>query len=124
MQQESQRLNKFISESGRCSRREADRFIEQGVVFINGRRAQIGDKVKPGDRVRVNGNELEPREKEDVVLIALNKPVGIVSTTENGVRDNIVQFVNHSKRLFPIGRLDKDSQGLILLTNNGNLVNK
>ena len=123
MQQEPQRLNKFISESGLCSRREADRFIEQGVVFINGRRAQIGDKVKPGDRVRVNGLELAPREKDDVVLIALNKPLGIVSTTEN-VQDNIVQFVNHSKRLFPIGRLDKDSRGLILLTNNGDLVNK
>lgn len=123
-EQDSVRLNKFISESGLCSRREADRFIEQGNVFINGRRAKIGDQVNVGDTVRVNGHELEPREGENLVFIALNKPVGIVSTTENGVRDNIVQFVNYSKRIFPIGRLDKDSQGLIFLTNNGDLVNK
>jgi 23S rRNA pseudouridine2604 synthase len=118
------RLNKYISESGLCSRREADRFIEQGNVFINGRRAKIGDQVKPGDRVRVNGHELEPREKENLIFIALNKPVGVTSTTEEGVRDNIVQYVNHTQRIFPIGRLDKDSQGLIFLTNNGDLVNK
>ncbi|MBL0340113.1 MAG: 23S rRNA pseudouridine(2604) synthase RluF [Bacteroidetes bacterium] len=118
------RLNKFISESGLCSRREADRFIELGNVFLNGRRAIIGDQVKVGDRVRVNGHELEPREGEDIVFIALNKPVGITSTTEDGVRDNIVQFVNYTKRIFPIGRLDKDSQGLIFLTNNGDMVNK
>lgn len=118
------RLNKFISESGLCSRREADRYIEQGHVFINGRKANIGDQVKVGDRVRVNGHNLEPRQGEDIVFIALNKPVGVTSTTEEGVRDNIVQFVNHSKRIFPIGRLDKDSQGLIFLTNNGDMVNK
>ncbi|HCA83303.1 MAG TPA: 23S rRNA pseudouridine(2604) synthase RluF [Flavobacteriales bacterium] len=124
MQSGGIRLNKYISESGLCSRREADRFIEQGNVFINGRRAKIGDQVKAGDRVRVNGHELEPREKENLVFIALNKPVGVTSTTEEGVRDNIVQFVNHTQRIFPIGRLDKDSQGLIFLTNNGDLVNK
>ncbi len=105
----STRLNKYISESGICSRREADRFIEQGNVFINGKRATIGDQVKPGDLVKVNGQLIEPREADDLVLIALNKPVGIVSTTEDGERDNIVDFVNHSKRIFPIGRLDKDS---------------
>ena len=120
----STRLNKYISESGICSRREADRFIEQGNVFINGKRATIGDQVKPGDVVKVNGQLIEPREADDLVLIALNKPVGIVSTTEDGERDNIVDFVNHSKRVFPIGRLDKDSQGLIFLTNHGDLVNK
>lgn len=120
----STRLNKYISESGICSRREADRFIEQGNVFINGKRAAIGDQVKPGDVVKVNGQLIEPREADDLVLIALNKPVGIVSTTEDGERDNIVDFVNHSKRVFPIGRLDKDSQGLIFLTNHGDLVNK
>ncbi len=124
MQPSTVRLNKFISESGLCSRREADRYIEQGNVFINGRKANVGDQVKVGDRVRVNGNELEPRKGEDIIFIALNKPVGVTSTTEEGVRDNIVQFVNHSKRIFPIGRLDKDSQGLIFLTNNGDLVNK
>ena len=118
------RLNKFISESGLCSRREADRFILNGNVFINGKKATVGDQVKIGDRVRVNGNELEPRSGEDVIFIALNTPPGITSTTEDAVRDNIVHFVNHSKRIFPIGRLDKDSQGLIFLTNNGDLVNK
>ncbi len=124
MEQSSKRLNKFISESGLCSRREADRFIAQGVVFINGRKAVVGDQVKPNDRVRVNGNTLEPRQSDNVFFIALNKPVGVTSTTEENVRNNIVQFVNHSERLFPIGRLDKDSQGLIFLTNNGDLVNK
>jgi 23S rRNA pseudouridine2604 synthase len=118
------RLNKFISDSGICSRREADRYIENGHVFINGKRAVVGTQVSPGDRVRVNGIELEPREKEDTIFIALNKPPGITSTTEEGVKDNIIRFVNHSKRIFPIGRLDKDSQGLIFLTNDGDMVNK
>lgn len=118
------RLNKFISENGICSRREADRYIENGHVFINGKRAAVGAKVNPGDRVRVNGIDLEPREQEDTIFIALNKPPGITSTTEEGVKDNIVRFVNHSKRVFPVGRLDKDSQGLILLTNDGDMVNK
>jgi 23S rRNA pseudouridine2604 synthase len=118
------RLNKFISESGLCSRREADRYISQGSVFINGRKAVIGDQVQPGDQVKVNGNLLEPLEAEDLVFIALNKPVGITSTTEDKIVTNIVDFVNHSSRIFPIGRLDKDSQGLIFLTNNGDMVNK
>ena len=120
----STRLNKYISESGICSRRDADRYIEQGSVFINGKRAAIGDQVFAGDVVKVNGQLIEPRDEDDLVLIALNKPVGIVSTTEDGEKDNIVDFVNHSKRVFPIGRLDKDSQGLIFLTNHGDLVNK
>ncbi|MBQ0757920.1 MAG: 23S rRNA pseudouridine(2604) synthase RluF [Amphritea sp.] len=118
------RLNKYISESGICSRRDADRFIEQGNVFVNGKRASIGDKVSPGDLVKVNGQAIDPEEAEDFVFIALNKPVGVVSTTEGSERNNIVDFVNHSTRVFPIGRLDKDSQGLIFLTNNGDLVNK
>lgn len=121
---QSTRLNKYISESGICSRREADRYIEQGNVFINGKRAGIGDQVVAGDVVKVNGQLIEPRSEEDLVFIALNKPVGIVSTTEEGEKDNIVDFVNHSSRIFPIGRLDKDSQGLIFLTNHGDLVNK
>ncbi|WP_144982505.1 23S rRNA pseudouridine(2604) synthase RluF [Halomonas sp. C22] len=120
----STRINKYISESGLCSRREADRFVEQGNVYINGRRATTGDQVVAGDRVKVNGQEIEPQEEEDLVLIALNKPVGIVSTTESAEKDNIVEFVKHGTRIFPIGRLDKDSQGLIFLTNNGDLVNK
>lgn len=120
----STRLNKYISESGICSRRDADRYIEQGHVFINGKRAGIGDQVFAGDVVKVNGQLIEPRDADDLVLIALNKPVGIVSTTENGEKDNIVDYVNHSTRVFPIGRLDKDSQGIIFLTNHGDLVNK
>lgn len=120
----STRINKYISESGMCSRREADRFVEQGNVWINGRRATTGDQVVAGDLVKVNGQEIEPQEEEDLVLIALNKPVGIVSTTEPSEKDNIVEFVKHGTRIFPIGRLDKDSQGLIFLTNNGDLVNK
>lgn len=118
------RLNKFIAESGLCSRREADKYIEKGNVFVNGKRAKIGDHVGPQDRVRVNGHDLEPLEEEGIIFIALNKPPGITSTTEKNVRDNIVDFVNHSTRIFPIGRLDKDSQGLIFLTNNGDMVNK
>jgi 23S rRNA pseudouridine2604 synthase len=118
------RLNKFISESGLCSRREADRFIERGTVFINGKKAKIGDQVKPGDRVMVNGHNIEPMEAENFILLAFNKPVGITSTTEASVKNNIVEYVNHSSRIFPIGRLDKDSSGLIFLTNNGDIVNK
>lgn len=124
LNQSSTRLNKYISESGICSRREADRYIEQGNVFINGKRAKIGDQVFSGDKVKVNGQSIEPQDAEEFIFIALNKPVGIVSTTESGERHNIVDFVNHSTRIFPIGRLDKDSQGLIFLTNNGDLVNK
>ncbi|CDG95107.1 23S rRNA pseudouridine(2604) synthase RluF [Xenorhabdus bovienii] len=118
------RLNKYISESGICSRRDSDRYIEQGNVFINGKRAAVGDQVFAGDIVKVNGQLIEPRDEEDLVLIALNKPVGIITTMEDSERDNISDFVNHSKRVFPIGRLDKDSQGLIFLTNHGDLVNK
>jgi 23S rRNA pseudouridine2604 synthase len=120
----STRLNKYISESGLCSRREADRYVEQGNVFINGKRASIGDQVAPGDTVKVNGQIIEPRPDEDFVFIALNKPVGIVSTTDSAEKYNIQRFVGHSVRIFPIGRLDKDSQGLIFMTSKGDLVNK
>ena len=120
----STRLNKYISESGMCSRREADRYIEQGNVYINGKRATVGDQVLPGDTVKVNGQVIEPRAEEDLVFIALNKPVGIVSTTDSAEKHNIQRFVGHSARIFPIGRLDKDSQGLIFMTSNGDLVNK
>ena len=118
------RLNKFISESGLCSRREADRYIEQGQVLLNGKPARVGDQVGPRDRVTVNGHHLEPKQAEDAVYLAFNKPVGITSTTEPGVRGNIVSYVNHAARIFPIGRLDKDSQGLIFLTSDGDIVNK
>lgn len=122
----SKRINKYISESGMCSRREADRYIEQGNVRIDGRRATPGDQVFPGSVVKVNGLVVEPLalEEEDLVFIALNKPVGIVSTTDPAEKANIVDFVGHGARIFPIGRLDKDSQGLIFLTNNGDLVNR
>jgi 23S rRNA pseudouridine2604 synthase len=118
------RLNKFISESGMCSRREADRYIEQSLVLINGKPAKVGDQVAPRDRVTVNGHKLEPKQAEDAVYLAFNKPVGITSTTEPGVRGNIVDYVNHAARVFPIGRLDKDSSGLIFLTSDGDIVNK
>ncbi len=120
----SVRLNKYIGQSGMCSRREADRFIENGQVKINGKKAGLSDKVNPGDTVMVNGRTIEPEEAEPFVLIAVNKPEGIVSTTEQSERDNIVSFINYPTRIFPIGRLDKDSRGLILLTNDGDIVNK
>jgi 23S rRNA pseudouridine2604 synthase len=117
-------LNKYISESGFCSRREADKYIEKGLVYINKSKAQKGAQVFVGDIVRVNGLELEPRQKDEIIFIAFNKPVGIVSTTEKNVKDNIIDYINYGVRIFPIGRLDKDSQGLIFLTNNGDLVNR
>ena len=121
---ESIRLNKYISASGICSRREADRHIEQGNVIINGRKAKIGDRASSRDRVTVNGRFIEPAKSENIIFIAFNKPVGITSTTEADTDGNIVEYVNHPARIFPIGRLDKDSQGLIFLTNNGDIVNK
>ena len=116
------RLNKFISETGYCSRREADKLIEDGRVTIDGIKAVMGMKVNLDANVKVDGKPLKKEEK--LVYIALNKPVGITCTTEKKVKGNIVDFVNHKKRIFPIGRLDKDSQGLILLTNDGDIVNK
>lgn len=116
------RINKFIGESGFCSRREADALIEQGKVTINGKIAEQGMKVSQQDEVRVNGKLIAVKNK--LVYIALNKPVGITSTTEHKVEGNIVDFVNHPDRIFPIGRLDKDSEGLIFLTNDGDIVNK
>ena len=110
------RLNKFISESGKASRRGADKLIEEGRVKINGRKAKIGDQVKPGDEVMVNGQRL--RLARNNVYIALNKPVGITCTTEKNVKGNIIDLVNHPLRIFNIGRLDKDSDGLIWLTND------
>lgn len=116
------RLNKFISDSGFCSRREADRMIEGRKVTINGKVAEIGSRVQSRDVVKVNGTLIE--NENDTVYIALNKPVGIVSTTERAERDNIIDFVNYPTRIFNIGRLDKPSEGLILLTNDGDIVNK
>jgi 23S rRNA pseudouridine2604 synthase len=117
------RVNKFISESGLCSRREADKFIERGLVTINGKKVGLGAEVGPRDVVKVNGRGLNREEKQDLVL-AFNKPMGVVSTTDKVEKNNIIDYISYSERIFPIGRLDKDSQGLILLTNNGDLVNK
>jgi 23S rRNA pseudouridine2604 synthase len=118
------RLNKYLSETGLCSRREADALIAQGRVTINGARAALGTQVNEGDEVRVDQRLVGGvRKKKKKVYICLNKPVGITCTTERGVRDNIVDFIGHEERIFPIGRLDKDSEGLILLTNNGDIVN-
>ena len=116
------RINKYISESGKTSRRGADKLIEEGRVTINGKRVSIGTQVEPGDDVRVDGNPI--RVARNNVYLALNKPVGITSTTEKSVKGNIVDLVNHPLRVFNIGRLDKDSEGLILLTNDGDIVNE
>ncbi len=116
------RLNKFISETGICSRREADRLIAEGKVTVNGAVAEMGLKVTDADEITVNGKPL--RAKRKTIYIALNKPVGITCTTERDVAGNIVDFVGHRERIFPIGRLDKPSDGLIFLTNDGDIVNK
>jgi 23S rRNA pseudouridine2604 synthase len=116
------RINKYVSGTGICSRREVDRWIEAGRVTINGELAQLGSTVEPGDVVRVDGQPIGNKPKH--VYIALNKPVGITCTTEGRIKGNIIDFVGHSERIFPIGRLDKDSEGLILMTNDGDIVNK
>lgn len=120
--QEPVRINKYLSEAGICSRREADRQIAAGHVTINGRKAVTGDKVMPGDVVLYGKKQIT--KEAEVILLAVNKPAGIVCTAEKRERNNIVDFVNYPKRIYPVGRLDKDSRGLILMTNQGALVNK
>ncbi|MFE5430096.1 23S rRNA pseudouridine(2604) synthase RluF [Peribacillus simplex] len=116
------RINKYISESGITSRRGADKWIAEGRVTINGTVAELGSQAEPGDDVRVDGKPIKVEQQN--VYIALNKPIGITSTTEKHIKGNIVDFVNHPLRIFHIGRLDKDSSGLILLTNDGDIVNE
>lgn len=116
------RLNRYLAETGLCSRREADRLIAAGQVQVDGRTGVLGDKVVPGMRVLVNGRDVSPVEKK--VYIALNKPVGVVCTADPREPMNVIDYIGHEERIFPIGRLDKDSQGLLLLTNDGEIVNR
>lgn len=124
MEVQLKRINKFLSEVGYCSRREADKLIEAGRVTINGIVPEMGTKIAPDDIVAVDGEEIK-NNKKSFVYLAFNKPVGIVCTTDTRVeKDNIIDFINYPKRIFPIGRLDKPSEGLILLTDDGDIVNK
>lgn len=116
------RINKFLSSAGIVSRRGADKWIEDGRITINGQTAELGSRVNEGDDVRVDGKPVQT--ENELVYIALNKPVGITSTTERHIEGNVVDFVNHPLRIFHIGRLDKDSNGLLLLTNDGDIVNE
>lgn len=119
---EPMRLNKYLSDSGFCSRREADRLVEAGKVTVDGKVAELGQKVTIDQKILVNGKSLQ--REEERILIAFNKPRGVVCTTSKEEKDNIVDFINYGKRIYPIGRLDKDSEGLILLTNKGDIVDK
>ncbi len=116
------RINKFISETGYCSRREADKLVEAGRVSLNGNTAVLGDKASYNDEVLVDGKPL--KSKKEPIYIAFNKPVGIVCTTEQAISGNIIDYIKHKERIFPIGRLDKPSEGLIFLTSDGDIVNK
>ena len=118
----SKRLNKAISDSGYCSRRKADELIEQGLVTLNDQPVRLGDRVMPGDIIKING-EIIGGPKSEVYLM-LNKPVGITCTTDQRVKGNVVDFINFSERIFHVGRLDKPSEGLLLMTNDGDIVNK
>ncbi|AZA54188.1 MAG: 23S rRNA pseudouridine(2604) synthase RluF [Chryseobacterium sp.] len=122
--QEKTRINKYLSEAGYCSRRAADKLLEEGRITINGKVPEMGTKVSDEDIVEVDGKPIRESEDEPI-YIAFNKPVGIVCTTDTKREiDNIIEYINHPKRIFPIGRLDKPSEGLILLTNDGDIVNK
>lgn len=118
------RINKYLSENGICSRREADKLIEEGKILVNGIPAVTGMKVTGDEEIRINNKLIEKKQTNDYVLIAFNKPQGIVCTCAKNDKDNIVDYINYPTRIYPIGRLDKNSEGLILLTDNGDIVNK
>ena len=119
------RINKYLSEVGYCSRRVADRLIEEGKVTINGEITEMGARVEEGNQVEVEGQIIEKKKEQKNIYLAFNKPVGIVCTTDRRVEpDNLIDFINYPRRIFPIGRLDKPSEGLIFLTNDGDIVNK
>ncbi len=122
MIEEGVRINKYLSEAGVCSRREADRQIEAGNVEIDGVKAEMGTKVFPGQKVLFQGKPVS--KEEEMILLAFHKPVGVVCTTEKREKNNVVDYINYPKRIYPVGRLDKDSEGLLLMTNNGEIVNK
>lgn len=117
-----QRLNKYLSDVGACSRRQADRYVEEGRILVDGEKAQLGQKVMPGQRILLDGNPIKISRRR--ILLAVNKPRGIVCTTQKKEKDNIVDFIHYPERIYPVGRLDKDSQGLILMTNDGELMNE
>jgi len=119
---EPQRINKYLSAIGFCSRREADRLIEQGKVIVDGKVAECGMKVTGSEDIIIDGKR--PKVEDEKIVLALNKPVGIVCTSFKGDKDNVIKFMNYPKRIYPIGRLDKNSEGLLLLTNQGDLVNR
>lgn len=119
---EPMRLNKFLSDAGVCSRRQADRYVEQGRILVDGEPVQMGQKVHAGQDIRVDGKRVSVSRKQ--IVLAVNKPKGIVCTTEKREKDNIVDFIGYPERIYPVGRLDKDSEGLILMTNDGELMNE
>ncbi|MBD8488833.1 23S rRNA pseudouridine(2604) synthase RluF [Echinicola sp. CAU 1574] len=124
MESQSVRINKYLSEIGYCSRRAADKLLEEGRITINGKVPELGTKVEQGDEVKVDGELVSPPQ-EEFIYLAFNKPIGIVCTTDTKrEKNNIIDYINHPKRIFPIGRLDKPSEGLIFLTNDGDIVNK
>ena len=118
-----ERINKYLSALGVCSRREADRLVEAQRIYVNGKLATLGTKVSDLDEIKIDGKPILKKEREDIV-IAFNKPVGLLCTTARDQGDNIVDFINYKTRIYPVGRLDKESCGLILLTNNGEMMDK
>ena len=123
MQNEPTRINKFLAERGYCSRREADRWIEAGWITVNGALAQMGTKVTEDDEILIKGSPLK-KEQDEHVYLMLNKPMGVECTTNPAIQNNVVQFVNYPRRIFPVGRLDKNSEGLLLMTSDGDIVNR